>query len=127
MRFFSKKKGRDTQENSPNAYIMSLFKDKDVKKAIRAFVLSAEVIEIGSPAKDAVKQALNVPYVALKRQPNKKTSGAQRQQASNMSLGQYGHQSGTNSNWGQAADKNSIAKEVTIQSVDSDMSRSELD
>eukprot|EP00957_Ditylum_brightwellii_P103779 7905918-Ditylum_brightwellii.AAC.2 len=67
---------------------MSLFKDGDTKKAIRAFVSSAKGIEFGSPAKDTTKQAGSVPYVAPKRQvsmpavlqrspnfPNKKTSG----------------------------------------------------
>eukprot|EP00957_Ditylum_brightwellii_P180863 13779101-Ditylum_brightwellii.AAC.1 len=68
---------------------MSLFKDEDVKKAIRASVSPAEVIEAVSPEKDTVKHALSVLYVASKRQesmfvvlqcslniPSNKTSGA---------------------------------------------------
>eukprot|EP00957_Ditylum_brightwellii_P100744 7678439-Ditylum_brightwellii.AAC.2 len=89
MKAISKKKREEVEGNSPKAYIMSLFKDKDLKKAIRAYVSSAEVINVVSPAKDAVKQALSVPYVAPKRQistsiallsslnlPNNKTGGA---------------------------------------------------
>eukprot|EP00957_Ditylum_brightwellii_P105427 8037303-Ditylum_brightwellii.AAC.2 len=34
MKFISKKKGEDVAEVSSKAYIMSLFKDKDVKKAM---------------------------------------------------------------------------------------------
>eukprot|EP00957_Ditylum_brightwellii_P173341 13197699-Ditylum_brightwellii.AAC.1 len=49
---------------------MYLFKDEDLKKAIRAYVSAAEVIELVSPAKDMVSQALNAPYVAPKRQVN---------------------------------------------------------
>eukprot|EP00957_Ditylum_brightwellii_P050103 3798182-Ditylum_brightwellii.AAC.1 len=47
---------------------MSLFKNKDVKKAIRASVSLAEVIENGSPAKEAAKPGGSAPYVAPKRQ-----------------------------------------------------------
>eukprot|EP00957_Ditylum_brightwellii_P123844 9440915-Ditylum_brightwellii.AAC.2 len=68
MRFLSKKKRVDAAEDSSKAYIMSLFRDKAIKKATRASILSAEAIKIGSPAKDAVKEALSMPYVAPKRQ-----------------------------------------------------------
>eukprot|EP00957_Ditylum_brightwellii_P131546 10033129-Ditylum_brightwellii.AAC.1 len=44
-----------------------------------------------------------------------------------MSLGQYRHHAGTNSNWGQVAESNNVAEEGTIQSVNSEMSRTELD
>eukprot|EP00957_Ditylum_brightwellii_P064517 4896029-Ditylum_brightwellii.AAC.1 len=47
---------------------MSLFKEEGIKKAIRALVSAAEVIEIVSPARNTVKQALSTPYVAPKRQ-----------------------------------------------------------
>eukprot|EP00957_Ditylum_brightwellii_P129304 9863886-Ditylum_brightwellii.AAC.1 len=66
MRFLSKKKGVDAAKDSSNAYIMSLFKDKDVKKAIRASVLSTEVMENVLPANDAAKEALSMPYVVPK-------------------------------------------------------------
>eukprot|EP00957_Ditylum_brightwellii_P116787 8907741-Ditylum_brightwellii.AAC.1 len=46
---------------------MSLFEDEDVKKAIRASVSATEVVEIISPAKDVVTQALNVPYATPKK------------------------------------------------------------
>eukprot|EP00957_Ditylum_brightwellii_P099794 7602101-Ditylum_brightwellii.AAC.1 len=46
---------------------MSLFQDKDVKKAIRAFVSSVEVEVKESPSKDAVPKALSAPYVAPKK------------------------------------------------------------
>eukprot|EP00957_Ditylum_brightwellii_P050017 3791610-Ditylum_brightwellii.AAC.1 len=49
---------------------MSLFKDEDVKKAIRASVFAAEVIEIVLPAKDKVTQALSVHYVVPKKPVN---------------------------------------------------------
>eukprot|EP00957_Ditylum_brightwellii_P189616 14433538-Ditylum_brightwellii.AAC.1 len=68
MKFLSKKSGEEAVEESSKAYIMSLFKDKDVKKAIRASVLSAMVTNDGSPAKNAAKQAGSAPYVAPKKQ-----------------------------------------------------------
>eukprot|EP00957_Ditylum_brightwellii_P082716 6289765-Ditylum_brightwellii.AAC.1 len=46
---------------------MSLFQDKDVKKAIRASVSSAEVEVKEISSKDAVSKALSAPYVALKK------------------------------------------------------------
>eukprot|EP00957_Ditylum_brightwellii_P141128 10751663-Ditylum_brightwellii.AAC.1 len=70
MKSISKKKGGVGEVNLPKVIIMSLFKDKDVKKAIRASVSVDEVIEIVLTAKDKVTQALNVPYVAPKKQVN---------------------------------------------------------
>eukprot|EP00957_Ditylum_brightwellii_P092965 7078739-Ditylum_brightwellii.AAC.1 len=49
---------------------MYLFKDEDVKKAIRAFVSSVEVAVKVLPPKDAVTQALIAPYVAPKKSVN---------------------------------------------------------
>ena len=49
---------------------MSLFQDKDVKKAIRASVSSVEVEVKESPSKDAVSKALSAPYVAPKKSVN---------------------------------------------------------
>eukprot|EP00957_Ditylum_brightwellii_P045515 3450596-Ditylum_brightwellii.AAC.1 len=49
---------------------MSLFKDNDVKKAIRPSVSSVEVAVKVSPPKEPVSQALSVPYVALKKSVN---------------------------------------------------------
>eukprot|EP00957_Ditylum_brightwellii_P204846 15341073-Ditylum_brightwellii.AAC.1 len=46
MRFLSKKEGGGAEGDSFKAHIMSLFKDKDAKKDIRASVLSADAIEI---------------------------------------------------------------------------------
>eukprot|EP00957_Ditylum_brightwellii_P137445 10478902-Ditylum_brightwellii.AAC.1 len=46
---------------------MSLFKDEDVKKAIRASVSSVEVAVKVLPPKDTVSRALSVPYVAPKK------------------------------------------------------------
>eukprot|EP00957_Ditylum_brightwellii_P044148 3349630-Ditylum_brightwellii.AAC.1 len=112
---------------------MSLLKDEDVKKAIRASASSDEVIDVRSPAKNAAKQTLSMPYMAPKRQ------------VTNMSLGQYGHQLGTNRYWGKLADNSSnslvntylgnlisasisdVAKEDTIQSIDSKMYGTELE
>ena len=54
----------------PKALIMSLFQDKDVKKAIRASVSSVEVEVKESPSKDAVSKARSVPYVAPKKSVN---------------------------------------------------------
>eukprot|EP00957_Ditylum_brightwellii_P017429 1312438-Ditylum_brightwellii.AAC.1 len=45
---------------------MSLFQDKDVKKAIRASVSSVEVVKETS-SKDRVSQALSAPYTAPKK------------------------------------------------------------
>eukprot|EP00957_Ditylum_brightwellii_P072338 5498203-Ditylum_brightwellii.AAC.3 len=70
MKSISKKKGEVEEANLPKTLIMSLFEDEDVKKAIRASVSVAEVIEIVLPAKDKVTQALSVPYVAPKKQVN---------------------------------------------------------
>jgi hypothetical protein len=49
---------------------MSLFKDEDVKKAIRVSVSSVEVAVKVLPPKDAVSQALSTPYVAPKKPIN---------------------------------------------------------
>eukprot|EP00957_Ditylum_brightwellii_P060362 4583365-Ditylum_brightwellii.AAC.1 len=49
---------------------MSLFKDEDVKKAIRASVSSVEVAVKVSPPKEQVSQALIAPYVAPKKSVN---------------------------------------------------------
>eukprot|EP00957_Ditylum_brightwellii_P157732 12005755-Ditylum_brightwellii.AAC.1 len=49
---------------------MPLFKDEDVKKAIRASVSLAEVEVKESPPKDAVSQALSALYVASKKSVN---------------------------------------------------------
>eukprot|EP00957_Ditylum_brightwellii_P015889 1196907-Ditylum_brightwellii.AAC.1 len=46
---------------------MSLFQDKDVKKAIRASVSSVGVEVKESSSKDAVSKALSTPYVAPKK------------------------------------------------------------
>eukprot|EP00957_Ditylum_brightwellii_P151642 11547984-Ditylum_brightwellii.AAC.1 len=43
---------------------MSLFQNKDVKKAIRTSVSSVEVEVKESSSKEAVSKALSVPYVA---------------------------------------------------------------
>eukprot|EP00957_Ditylum_brightwellii_P089627 6825993-Ditylum_brightwellii.AAC.1 len=48
---------------------MSLFQDKDVKKAIRASVSSVEVVKESS-SKEAVSKALSAPYVAPKKTAN---------------------------------------------------------
>eukprot|EP00957_Ditylum_brightwellii_P139814 10653251-Ditylum_brightwellii.AAC.1 len=49
---------------------MSLFKDEDVKKAIRASVSLVEVAVKVLPPQDAVSQVLSVPYVAPKKSIN---------------------------------------------------------
>eukprot|EP00957_Ditylum_brightwellii_P121548 9270293-Ditylum_brightwellii.AAC.1 len=49
---------------------MSLFKDEDVKKAIRASVSSAEVAVKVLQPKNAVSQALSTPHVAHKKPIN---------------------------------------------------------
>eukprot|EP00957_Ditylum_brightwellii_P198398 15118865-Ditylum_brightwellii.AAC.1 len=46
---------------------MSLFQDKDVKKAIRASVSTIEVEVKKKLSKEAVSKALIVPYVAPKK------------------------------------------------------------
>eukprot|EP00957_Ditylum_brightwellii_P111031 8467494-Ditylum_brightwellii.AAC.1 len=89
MKSNSKKKGEEGEAKYPKALIISLFKDKDVKKAIRASISIAEVIKLVFPAKDTVNQTLSAPYVAPKRQvnmssalllslnsPNRRNSGA---------------------------------------------------
>eukprot|EP00957_Ditylum_brightwellii_P079213 6024584-Ditylum_brightwellii.AAC.1 len=62
MKTISKKKGEVGIVNLPNALIMSLFKDEDVKKAIRAPVSSIEVAVKVLPPNDIVTQALSAPY-----------------------------------------------------------------
>eukprot|EP00957_Ditylum_brightwellii_P083833 6372262-Ditylum_brightwellii.AAC.1 len=49
---------------------MSLFKDEDVKKAIRASVSSIEVAVKVLPPKEPVSQALSAPHVAPKKPIN---------------------------------------------------------
>ena len=66
MKVISKQKGEVGEMNFPKSLIMSLFDDKDVKKAIRASVSSVEVDVKVSPPKDAVSQALSAPCVAPK-------------------------------------------------------------
>eukprot|EP00957_Ditylum_brightwellii_P056059 4248329-Ditylum_brightwellii.AAC.1 len=56
--------------NLPKALIISLFKYKDMKKAIRASVSSVEVAVKVLLPKDAVSQALSTPYVATKNPIN---------------------------------------------------------
>eukprot|EP00957_Ditylum_brightwellii_P076246 5795935-Ditylum_brightwellii.AAC.2 len=99
MKSIFKKKGEDEELKSSKALIMSIFKDEDAKKAIRASVSAAEVIDVVSPARDTVNQALSVPYVAPKRQ-----------KAAIISLGQH-----------------DVAVEDTIQSVNNRISRTELE
>ena len=69
MRSISKQKGEVGEVNLPKALIMSLFQDKDVKKAIRASVSSVEVVKESS-SKEAVSKALSAPYVAPKKTAN---------------------------------------------------------
>eukprot|EP00957_Ditylum_brightwellii_P042881 3246310-Ditylum_brightwellii.AAC.1 len=89
---------------------MSLFKDKDVKKAIRASVSSAEVAVKVLLPKEPVSQALSAPYVALKKSVNlaaaimrslnlpiPRKDGAWGQLAAIMSLGWHGCQTEANS------------------------------
>eukprot|EP00957_Ditylum_brightwellii_P043529 3300190-Ditylum_brightwellii.AAC.1 len=66
MKVISKKKGEVGEVNLPKALIMSLFKDEDVKKVIRASMSSVEVAVKVLPPKDIATQALSTPYVALK-------------------------------------------------------------
>eukprot|EP00957_Ditylum_brightwellii_P009220 698016-Ditylum_brightwellii.AAC.1 len=70
MKSISKKKGEVGEVNIPKALIMSLFKDDDVKKAIRASVSSVKVAVKVLPLKYAVSQALSMPYVAPKKPIN---------------------------------------------------------
>eukprot|EP00957_Ditylum_brightwellii_P163879 12475946-Ditylum_brightwellii.AAC.1 len=70
MKTISKKKGEVGKVNLPKALIMSLFKDEDVRKVIRASVSSVEVEVKESPSKDTVTQALSVPCVAPKKPVN---------------------------------------------------------
>eukprot|EP00957_Ditylum_brightwellii_P162746 12393332-Ditylum_brightwellii.AAC.1 len=70
MKAISKKKGEVGEMNLPKALIMYLFKDENAKKAIRVSVSSVEVaVKVLTP-KDAVSQALSVPYVAPKKPVN---------------------------------------------------------
>eukprot|EP00957_Ditylum_brightwellii_P155632 11846980-Ditylum_brightwellii.AAC.1 len=66
MKSPTKEKGEEAAEKTSATYIMSVFKDDDVKKVIRAFVLSAEATKIRSPNKDTAKPADSAPYVAPK-------------------------------------------------------------
>eukprot|EP00957_Ditylum_brightwellii_P125007 9529295-Ditylum_brightwellii.AAC.1 len=70
MKAISKQKGEVGEVNLPKALIMSLFEDKDVKKATRASVSSVEVVVKVLMPKDAVSQALSAPYVAPKNSTN---------------------------------------------------------
>eukprot|EP00957_Ditylum_brightwellii_P140777 10723938-Ditylum_brightwellii.AAC.1 len=70
MKTISKKKGEVGEVNLPKALIMSLFADEDVQKAIRASVSAVEMELKVLPLKDIVTQALNTPYVALKKPVN---------------------------------------------------------
>eukprot|EP00957_Ditylum_brightwellii_P113367 8644321-Ditylum_brightwellii.AAC.1 len=67
MKAISKQKGKVGEVNIPKTLIMSLFKDKDVKKTIRDSVSLVEVAVKVSPPKVAVSQVLSAPYVALKK------------------------------------------------------------
>eukprot|EP00957_Ditylum_brightwellii_P196224 14951258-Ditylum_brightwellii.AAC.1 len=68
MQSIIKKKGEEGEAKYPKALIMSLFEDEDMKKAIRASLSAAEVIDVVSPARETVNQAINTPSVAAKRQ-----------------------------------------------------------
>eukprot|EP00957_Ditylum_brightwellii_P083736 6364490-Ditylum_brightwellii.AAC.1 len=70
MKAIYKEKGEVGEVNLPNALIMSLFKDEDVKKAILASVSSVEVAVKVLPPKDAASQALSMPYVAPEKPIN---------------------------------------------------------
>eukprot|EP00957_Ditylum_brightwellii_P071236 5415135-Ditylum_brightwellii.AAC.1 len=70
MKAISKQKGEVGEVNLPKALIMSLFKDKDMKKAIRTSVSSVEVAVKVLPPKEAVSQALIAPYMAPKKSVN---------------------------------------------------------
>ena len=69
MRSISKHKGEVGEVTLPKALIMSLLQDKDVKKAIRVSVSSAEVV-IEPLSKEAVSKKLSAPYVAPKKTAN---------------------------------------------------------
>eukprot|EP00957_Ditylum_brightwellii_P184802 14076074-Ditylum_brightwellii.AAC.1 len=71
MKAISKQKGEVGEVNLPKALIMSLSKDEDVKKAIRASVSSVEVAVKVLLPKDAVSQALSASYVAPKKSVNR--------------------------------------------------------
>eukprot|EP00957_Ditylum_brightwellii_P093816 7144127-Ditylum_brightwellii.AAC.1 len=64
MKAISKQKGEVEEVNLLKALIMSLFEDKDVKKAIRASASSVEIAVKVLLSKDAVSQALSTLYVA---------------------------------------------------------------
>eukprot|EP00957_Ditylum_brightwellii_P187416 14273253-Ditylum_brightwellii.AAC.1 len=70
MKAISKQKGEAGEVNLPKVLIMSLFEDKDAKKAIRASVSSVKVAVKVSLPKNAVSQALIMPYVVLKKPIN---------------------------------------------------------
>eukprot|EP00957_Ditylum_brightwellii_P005814 442646-Ditylum_brightwellii.AAC.1 len=70
MKAIYKKKGEVGEVNLPKAFIVSLFKDKDVKKAIRVSVSSIEVaVKVLLPT-ETVSRALSTPYVAPKNPIN---------------------------------------------------------
>eukprot|EP00957_Ditylum_brightwellii_P176161 13413629-Ditylum_brightwellii.AAC.1 len=70
MKAISKKKGEVGEVNLPKALIISLFKDQDVKKAIRASVSAVKVAVKVLLPKEAVSQSLSAPYVAPKKSVN---------------------------------------------------------
>eukprot|EP00957_Ditylum_brightwellii_P067450 5120051-Ditylum_brightwellii.AAC.1 len=70
MKAISKKKGEVGEVNLRKSLIISLFEDKDVKKAIRVSVSSVEVAVKVSPPNKPVSQALSTPYVTPKKTTN---------------------------------------------------------
>eukprot|EP00957_Ditylum_brightwellii_P161433 12291313-Ditylum_brightwellii.AAC.1 len=70
MKAISKQKGEVGEVNLPKSLSMSLFDDKDAKKAIRVSVSSVEVDVKILPPKEAVSRALSAPYVAPKKSAN---------------------------------------------------------
>eukprot|EP00957_Ditylum_brightwellii_P013828 1042309-Ditylum_brightwellii.AAC.1 len=70
MKAISKQKRGVGEVNLPKALIMSLFKNKDVKKAIRASVSSVGVAVKVLPPKGAMSQELSAPYVVPKKPIN---------------------------------------------------------
>eukprot|EP00957_Ditylum_brightwellii_P193650 14746991-Ditylum_brightwellii.AAC.1 len=70
MKAISKQRGEVGEANLTKALIMSLFNDKDLKKAMMASVSSIEVAVKVLSSKEAVFQALSVPYVAPKKSVN---------------------------------------------------------
>eukprot|EP00957_Ditylum_brightwellii_P020264 1529259-Ditylum_brightwellii.AAC.1 len=70
MKAISKKKGYVGEVTLPKTLIMFLFKDEDVKRAIRASVSSVEVAVKVSLPKDVVSQTLSAPYVEPKNSIN---------------------------------------------------------